>query len=100
MNEKFFTLSPEKQARITNAALEVFARNDYKHASTDDIAAKAGISKGLLFYYFRNKQSLYLYLYDYALEQVRGQVAVLERQEEAEKEEEQEAEYGALQSAE
>ena len=68
MNEKFFTLSPEKQARITNAALEVFARNDYKHASTDDIAAKAGISKGLLFYYFRNKQSLYLYLYDYALE--------------------------------
>ena len=70
MNEKFFTLSPEKQARITNAALEVFARNDYKHASTDDIAAKAGISKGLLFYYFRNKQSLYLYLYDYALEQV------------------------------
>ena len=74
MNEKFFTLSPEKQARITNAALEVFARNDYKHASTDDIAAKAGISKGLLFYYFRNKQSLYPYLYDYALEQVRGQV--------------------------
>jgi len=74
LNEKFFTLSPEKQARITNAALEVFARNDYKHASTDDIAAKAGISKGLLFYYFRNKQSLYLYLYDYALEQVRGQV--------------------------
>ena len=65
MNEKFFTLSPEKQARITNAAPEVFARNDYKHASTDDIAAKAGISKGLLFYYFRNKQSLYLYLYDY-----------------------------------
>lgn len=34
------------------------------------------------------------------LEQVRGQVAVLERQEEAEKEEEQEAEDGALQSAE
>ena len=45
-----------------------------QHASTDDIAAKAGISKGLLFYNFRNKQSLYLYLYDYALEQVRGQV--------------------------
>lgn len=74
LERKIFTLSPEKQARITNAALEVFARNDYKHASTDDIAAKAGISKGLLFYYFRNKQSLYLYLYDYALEQVRGQV--------------------------
>ena len=72
LERKIFTLSPEKQARITNAALEVFARNDYKHASTDDIAAKAGISKGLLFYYFRNKQSLYLYLYDYALEQVRG----------------------------
>ncbi|MFQ7003438.1 MAG: TetR/AcrR family transcriptional regulator [Ruthenibacterium lactatiformans] len=75
LERKIFHTVSEKQARITNAALEVFARNDYKHASTDDIAAKAGISKGLLFYYFRNKQSLYLYLYDYALEQVRAGAA-------------------------
>ena len=74
LNEKFFALPQEKRQAITNAALEVFAKNDYRHASTDDIAAKAGISKGLLFYYFRNKESLYLYLYEHAMELVRSQV--------------------------
>lgn len=42
-------LTEEKRRRILNAALEEFAKHDYKGASTDDIAAKAGISKGLLF---------------------------------------------------
>ena len=65
MNEQFFHLPEEKQQAIINASLEVFATHEYKRASTDDIAAKAGISKGLLFYYFHNKKSLYLYIYDY-----------------------------------
>lgn len=69
MNEAFFGLPEEKRQAIINAALEVFSQNEYKRASTDDIAAKAGISKGLLFYYFHNKKSLYLYLFDY-IEQV------------------------------
>ena len=66
-----FALRDRDVVGVTEA---VVARSQGNYASTDDIAAKAGISKGLLFYYFRNKQSLYLYLYDYALEQVRGQV--------------------------
>lgn len=68
MNKKFHSLPEEKQLRILNAAMEVFAKYDYKHASTDLIAARAGISKGLLFHYFRNKQTLYLYLYNYIAE--------------------------------
>ena len=55
MNEKFFALPEEKRHQIINAAIEVFSKYDYKHASTDLIAAKAGISKGSLFYYFHNK---------------------------------------------
>lgn len=67
MNEKFFSLPKEKQDRIINAALSVFAQNGYKHGSTDDIAAQAGISKGLLFHYFQNKKELYGYLYEYSI---------------------------------
>lgn len=67
MNEKFFDLKKEKQDRIINAALKVFAQNGYKHASTDDIVAEAGISKGLLFHYFINKLGLYTFLYDYSI---------------------------------
>lgn len=64
MNEKFLNLSEEKQQKIIDGAIQVFAENDYKHASTDQMAALAGISKGLLFYYFKNKKTLYLFLYD------------------------------------
>lgn len=67
MNEKFLELSKEKQMCIINAAMEVFGTNEYKHAVTDEIARKAGISKGLLFYYFKNKKSLYQYIYQYCL---------------------------------
>ncbi|MCI6464987.1 MAG: TetR/AcrR family transcriptional regulator [Faecalicatena sp.] len=74
MNEKFYSLPEEKQRSILNAAMEVFAKNEYKRASTDLIAAKAGISKGLLFYYFHNKKELYLFLYDYLIEVMKEQV--------------------------
>lgn len=66
MNAKFYELALDKQDRIINAGFEVFSKNEYKHASTEDIAVKAGISKGLLFYYFHDKKTLYLFLYDYA----------------------------------
>lgn len=66
MNEKFFDLKKEKQDRMINASLKVFAMNGYKHASTDDIVTEAGISKGLLFHYFGSKLGLYTFLYDYS----------------------------------
>ena len=56
MAQLFSSLPDEKQQQILDAAAEVFSREDYKRASTDDIAARAGISKGLLFYYFKNKE--------------------------------------------
>ena len=74
MNDKFFSLPEEKQQSIINAAMEVFACYDYKHASTDLIASKAGISKGLLFYYFHNKKELYLFLYSYIKEMLMKEV--------------------------
>lgn len=67
MNEKFFDLKKEKQDRMINAALKVFALNGYQHASTDDMVAEARISKGLLFHYFVNKLGLYTFLYDYSV---------------------------------
>ncbi|MCR5279001.1 MAG: TetR/AcrR family transcriptional regulator [Lachnospiraceae bacterium] len=66
MNAKFFDLKQEKQDRMINAALKIFAINGYKHASTDDIVKEAGISKGLLFHYFDSKIGVYSFLYDYS----------------------------------
>lgn len=67
MDDKFFDLKKEKQDRILNGALKVFALNGYKNGSTDVIVKEAGISKGLLFHYFGTKQELYRFLLDYSI---------------------------------
>lgn len=64
MNEKFFSLPEEKQQAILNAGYRVFSQNSYKNSPMSEIAGAAGISKSLLFHYFRNKKELYLYLWD------------------------------------
>lgn len=66
MNEKFYNLPEEKRQRILNAGYRVFAWNSYKKSPVGEIAQEAGISKSLLFHYFRNKRELYLFLWDTA----------------------------------
>ena len=51
-----------KQARpaeIVEAALEVFAEKGFSAARIDDVAARAGISKGTLYLYFASKEELF-----------------------------------------
>ena len=67
MNEKFFDLPREKQDRMINGALEVFAKNGFKHASTDDMVKAVGVSKGLWFHYFGSKAGLYIFVYEYSV---------------------------------
>ena len=67
MNEKFFDLSREKQDRMINGALEVFAKNGYKHARTDDMVKAVDVSKGLWFHYFGSKAGLYTFVYGYSV---------------------------------
>lgn len=70
MHESFYSLGEKKQNRIINAALTIFSQSSYRKASTDDIAAMAGISKGSLFYHFHNKEDLYCYLYEYSCKKI------------------------------
>lgn len=67
MNDKFYEIKTDKQERILNAAIKVFAINGYRKASTDLIVKEASISKGLLFHYFDNKISLYSYIIEYSV---------------------------------
>ena len=57
----------DKKKRLIDAGIEEFADRGYDRASTDAIACKAGISKGLLFHYFKSKKNLYLNLVRYAV---------------------------------
>jgi len=66
--DQFYALEPEKQQRILYAAMEEFAQHGFKRASTNAIVQAAGIGKGMLFYYFGNKEELFEFLCEYALE--------------------------------
>ena len=68
MNEKFFRLPEEKRQRIINGGFRVFSGSPYRKCSMQEIADAAGISKSLLFFYFRNKKELYLFLWEKASE--------------------------------
>lgn len=62
MSNSFEKLPEEKRNLILRISLEEFVRNGYYKASTDTITGQAGISKGILFHYFKNKKGLFLYL--------------------------------------
>ncbi|MGI6033539.1 MAG: TetR/AcrR family transcriptional regulator [Coriobacteriales bacterium] len=54
-------LSKKAQATretLLKAALEVMAEKGYAEATIDDIAKRAGVSKGLAYYHFRNKRAI------------------------------------------
>lgn len=50
----------ERQSRLLELGLQAFASSPYDELSIDDIAKKAGISKGLLYHYFPTKRDFYV----------------------------------------
>ena len=54
----------ETRQRILSAALGLFSRLGYHGTTTATIAKRAGVSSGLIFYYFRSKEALFEALID------------------------------------
>ena len=52
----------ETRQHILRAAEQVFAEHGYAGARMDDVAAKVGIKRASMVYYFRDKRSLYVAL--------------------------------------
>lgn len=48
----------ERRQQIVDAALAVFSRKGYQAANVSDVAAKAGISQGTIYWYFASKEEL------------------------------------------
>lgn len=49
----------ERPGEILHAALDVFAARGFAAAKLDEVAAKAGVSKGTLYLYFESKEDLF-----------------------------------------
>jgi AcrR family transcriptional regulator len=48
-----------RPAEVLTAALEIFTERGFAGARLDDIAARAGVSKGTLYLYYTNKEELF-----------------------------------------
>ena len=51
-------LRADKKEKILKAAIKVFSGKGYDQATMDEIAMEANVSKGLLFFYYENKENL------------------------------------------
>src|SRR5438105_935360 len=49
----------QRRAAILAAALEEFSARGFAAARLDDVAKRAGVAKGTIYLYFRDKQSLF-----------------------------------------
>jgi len=70
----------QTRAAILQAAIQEFAHHGIAGARTDAIARSAGVNKALLYYYFKDKQTLYGAAMDHAFRQLSTHMtAVLDR---------------------
>ena len=61
-------VSQERKEQIIDAATQVFSRAGYEKARMDDIAEATGVSKGTLYWYFKNKDALLMAILDKLLD--------------------------------
>ena len=56
-------MGEDKREIIRKAAIEVIAREGFHRATSDKIAAEAGIAVGTIYYYFQNKEDILAYIF-------------------------------------
>ena len=62
-----------KEKRILDAAVALFTAQGFAATRMEDVAKKAGISKGLTYFYYKNKEDLYMALTKKAFEQLKDE---------------------------
>jgi AcrR family transcriptional regulator len=65
--QTFFRLRDEKQESVMRSAIKEFVAHGYTRAKISDIAVGAGVAKGSIFQYFKDKQELFTYCAQWGL---------------------------------
>jgi len=71
--------SARKRFEILKSAAAVFRRRGYYGASVDEIASALNMTKGNLYYYFKNKEEILFVCHDYALDTILERLKEVER---------------------
>ncbi|WP_282940849.1 TetR/AcrR family transcriptional regulator [Paenibacillus sp. RC67] len=59
----------QRKQEILQAALRVYVDKGYAASEMGDIADQSGLAHGLVFYYFKNKKTLFRELYEYMMDE-------------------------------
>jgi AcrR family transcriptional regulator len=70
MNHRRALKVEKKKLEILQSAAEAFRRNGYSATTIDDIAKKLLMTKGSLYYYFKNKEEILYFCQDYSLDRL------------------------------
>jgi AcrR family transcriptional regulator len=57
-------VSEERRNQIIESAIKVFAREGFANTRMEDVASESGLSKGLLYWYFKNKEDIIIAIAD------------------------------------
>jgi TetR/AcrR family transcriptional regulator len=76
----FENLPTEKQERITAAALLEFGEKGYAGTSINTLVNRLGIAKGSIFQYFGDKQGLFMFVFEAALEMAKDHLRTVRSQ--------------------
>ncbi|MBN1121699.1 MAG: TetR/AcrR family transcriptional regulator [Anaerolineae bacterium] len=60
----------ERREEILDAVLRCFARTGYNGTSMDDVVEESGLSKGTLYWHFKNKRELFMAAFDRVMNQM------------------------------
>jgi len=69
--------SEQRRQAILDAALEVFSVDGFAAARLDDVAAKAGVAKGTIYLFFKDKENLFEQILINALRPVLGKAQTI-----------------------
>jgi AcrR family transcriptional regulator len=58
-------VSEERRSQIIESAIKVFAREGIANTRMDDVANESGLSKGLLYWYFKSKEEIIMAIADF-----------------------------------
>lgn len=66
--DTFLNLPSEKQEKIMRASINEFTRHGFEKGNIGEIAKEAGVAKGSMYQYFKNKRELFLDSLKWALD--------------------------------
>ena len=67
-------LKQERRVEIMEAALRCFNRSGYRRTTMDDVVSESGLSKGTIYWHFKDKKHLFLETFDWLINQIGNEI--------------------------